>query len=111
MQVPHFRAMGQNRRAAVRRPRDHDTIAYWGSPPRRHVVRWRDLSANGLSLWSPTGLNAGTRLHLVDQDIQTVAEVVSCEPRAGSQEIWLIRARLLTLRAIRRNGLFCSTQA
>ena len=116
VQVAHFRNAGLNRRAAARRPRNHDTIAYWGSPPKRHVVRWRDLSANGLSLWSPVALNPGLRLHLVDQDIQTVAEVVACEPhqdmhRNPQAEIWLVRARLLTLRAIRRSGLFCSAQA
>lgn len=106
--VPNFGGNGLNRRNATRRDRQNEAIAYWGSPPQRHVVRWRDLSANGLSLWTPTPLSVGQRLHLVDQDIQTVAEVVNCD---ASGQGCLIRAKLLTLKPTRRAGVFYSGQA
>ena len=78
-------------------------------PPQRHRVLWRDLSAGGLSVWSVEPLVVGQRMQLMDPDIHTVAEVVACDP-AGAQR-WLVRARLLTLRPIKRSGLFCATQA
>ena len=106
--MPNFRGAGLNRRAATRRQRQHETVAYWGAPPQRHLVRWRDLSANGLSILTPKALNPGQRLHLIDQDIQCVAEVVACE---AAPQGWLIRARLLTLKPVRRSGVFYSAQA
>ena len=48
------------------------------------------------------------RLHLIDQDIQTVAEVLNCE---AAPQGWLVRCRLLTLRPLKRSGLFYSDQA
>lgn len=106
--VPNFGGSGLNRRGSTRRGRQHEAVAYWGSPPQRHVVRWRDLSASGLSLWTPTPLGIGQRLHLVDQDIQTVAEVVSCDAR---EQGCLVRAKLLTLKPTRRAGVFYNGQA
>jgi hypothetical protein len=112
LSLPTFRGAGLNRRASVRRSRSHEAVAYWGSPPKRHLVRWRDLSANGLSVWSPSPLAPGQRLHLMDAEIQTVAEVVDCEAAGGSSMPgWLLRARMLTLRPLRRSGLFYSDQA
>lgn len=106
--TPHFRGPGLNRRSAARRGRQHETVAYWGLPPQRHLVRWRDLSATGISVWSPSALAPSQRLHLIDQDIQAVAEVVACE---AAPQGWLVRARLLTLKPVRRSGVFYSSQA
>ncbi len=107
--LPRFGEAGHNRRQSVRRPRQSEAVAYWGMPPQRHRVLWRDLSAGGLSVWSVQAVPVGQRLQLMDPEIHTVAEVVACD--AGPRESWLIRARLLTLRPIKRSGLFCSTEA
>jgi hypothetical protein len=107
--LPRFGEAGHNRRQSVRRPRQSEAVAYWGMPPQRHRVLWRDLSAGGLSVWTAQAVPVGQRLQLMDPEIHTVAEVVACD--AGPRESWLIRARLLTLRPIRRSGLFCSTEA
>lgn len=107
--MPNFRGSGGlNRRGSVRRNRDHEAVAYWGHPVQRHRVRWRDLSASGLSVWSVSALAIGERLHLMDQDLQVVAEVVGCEARGG---FWLLRAQLLTMRPVKRSGLFYSAEA
>lgn len=107
-----FGVTGSNRRASARRPRNHDAVAYWssapGQSPGRHRVQWRDLSAHGLALWVGGQIAAGTRLHVVDHDLQTVAEVVACERRDGC---WLLHGRLLTIQAIKRSGLFYNDQA
>lgn len=107
--LTRFGEAGHNRRQSVRRPRQSEAVAYWGMPPQRHRVQWRDLSAGGLSVWSVQAVPVGQRLQLMDPEIHTVAEVVACD--AGPRESWLIRARLLTLRPIKRSGLFCSTEA
>lgn len=107
--MPNFGALGLNRRQSVRRPRQAEAVAYWGLPPERHRVQWRDLSAGGLSLWATQALPVGQRIQVLDPEIHTVAEVVACE--AGPRQTWLIRARLLTLRTTKRAGLFCAAQA
>ena len=107
--MQNFRGTGGlNRRGSMRRNRDHEAVAYWGQPIQRHRVRWRDLSASGLSVWSASPLQVGQRLHLMDQDLQVVAEVVGCEARSG---FWLLRAQLLTMRPVKRSGLFYSAEA
>ena len=106
--TPTFRSTGPNRRRSDRRTRDHEAIGYWGSPAQRHRVRWRDLSAHGVSLWSPLPLSVGQRMQLLDADIQAVAEVLGCERRP---EGWLVRGRLLTMRPLKRSGLFHNSQA
>ena len=107
--LPHLGGTAMNRRLATRRPRQAEAVAYWGMPPQRHRVKWRDLSAGGLSVWSAQPLAVGQRMQLMDPEIHTVAEVVACEP--GPAQHWLVRARLVTLRPIKRAGLFCATHA
>ncbi len=107
--MPNFGSLGHNRRQSVRRPRQADAVAYWGMPPQRHRVMWRDLSAGGLSIWASKAATIGQRIQLMDPEIHTVAEVVASEAR--DRETWLIRARLLTLRTTGQAGLFCSAQA
>ena len=107
--LPNFGSLGLNRRQSARRPRQAEAVAYWGQPPQRHRVLWRDLSAGGLSLWASQPLPVGQRLQVLDPEIHTVAEVVACE--AGPRQMWLLRARLMTLRTSKRAGLFCAAQA
>lgn len=107
--IPNFSGTAMNRRLSTRRPRQAEAVAYWGMPPQRHLVKWRDLSAGGLSVWSAQALAVGARMQLMDPEIHTVAEVVACEP--GPDQQWLVRARLVTLRPIKRSGLFYATQA
>jgi hypothetical protein len=106
--MPNFGGLGLNRRQSVRRPRQAEAVAYWGTPPQRHRVLWRDLSAGGLSVWASRALPVGQRVQVLDPEIHTVAEVVACE--AGPRQTWLIRARLLTLRTTKRAGLFCAAR-
>lgn len=107
--MPNFGGLGLNRRQSVRRPRQAEAVAFWGLPPERHRVLWRDLSSGGLSLWASQALPVGQRLQVLDPEIHAVAEVVACE--AGPRQTWLVRARLLTLRTTKRVGLFCAAQA
>ncbi len=106
--MPHFGSAGMNRRQSVRQARQSEAVAYWGTPAQRHRVQWRDLSSGGLSVWASQPLAVGQRLMLLDPDIHTVAEVIDCTP--GPQGSWLLRGRLLTLRPLKRAGLFCTTQ-
>lgn len=96
------------RRGAVRRDQSHVALIHvgWPSPP--VVVRWRDLSLTGLSLYVPLPVPIGGRLRLIDSAIDGVAEVVRCRPQG---RVHVLHARLLTAELLQATGVFISTTA
>lgn len=70
-------------------------------------VRLRDLSLDGISLFSGLELPLGARIHVVGTVLDVVAEVVSCR-RAGT--IFTVHAHLLTAQ-FAQSGAFVSESA
>lgn len=96
------------RRGAVRRDQSHVALLHvgWPSPP--VPVRWRDLSVTGLSLYVPRAMDKGQRLRVIDSALDAVAEVVGCRPQG---RLYVVHARLLTLRLLQTTGVFVSARA
>ncbi len=71
-------------------------------------VRLRDLSLDGISLFSGIDLPLGCRIRIVGSMLDVVAEVVSCR-RAGT--VFTVHASLLTAQFAARAGVFVSATA
>jgi len=96
------------RRSAPRRDQAHVAMLHVGWPAPALPVRWRDLSISGLSFYAPTALEPGQRVHLIDQALEAVAEVVSSRPQG---RVFTVHARLLSTLLLQTTGVFVSTQA
>lgn len=71
-------------------------------------VRLRDLSLDGISLFSGIDLPLGRRIRIVGSMLDVVAEVVSCR-RAGT--VFTVHASLITAQFAARAGVFVSATA
>ncbi len=96
------------RRDAVRRDQSHVATLRVGFPATPVPVRWRDLSLSGLSLYATTPLAPGTRIHVIDSALETVAEVVRSRPQG---QLHVVHARLLSALLLQATGVFVSAQA
>lgn len=96
------------RRGASRRAKGHVAMLRIGWPSPELPVRWRDLSLTGLSVFTPRPIVPGQRIHLADQAIEAVAEVVACRPQG---RLYTVHARLVTALLLQSTGVFMSAQA
>jgi curved DNA-binding protein CbpA len=96
------------RRAAPRRDQAHVAMLHVGWPSPALPVRWRDLSLTGLSFYAPEPLQPAQRVHLIDQALEAVAEVVSSRAQG---RVFAVHARLLSALLLQTTGVFVSTQA
>jgi len=99
---------GLGRRGAVRRDQAHVAMMNVGWPSQAQPVRWRDLSLTGLSLYVAQPLPIGTRLRLVDNALEAVAEVLRCRAQG---RVHVVHAQLLTALLLQSTGVFMSTLA
>lgn len=97
------------RRGAVRRDRQHAASLQVGWPGQPVVVRWRDLSLTGLSLYTPAALAPGQRVHLIDGALEAVAEVVDSRRAQGPWH--LMHGRLISAMLLQPTGVFVSARA
>lgn len=81
------------RRGSARRERVEMATAFIGWPARKLVVRWRDISQDGLSFYASKKLDARQTLRIVDDTLEVVASVVGSRARGS---LYTIHARLLT---------------
>jgi hypothetical protein len=96
------------RRGASRREQAHVAMLRIGWPSPELPVRWRDLSLTGVSFFAPQPLAAGQRIHLSDQALEAVAEVVVSRPQG---RLYTVHARLLTAVLLQPTGVFVCAQA
>lgn len=96
------------RRGAVRRDQGHVALMHVGWPSNAVLVRWRDLSLTGLSLYTPHAVPVGQRLRLIDSALEVVAEVVDTRPQG---RVHAVHARLITALLLQATGVFVSTRA
>lgn len=96
------------RRGAPRRDQAHVATLHVGWPSPALPVRWRDLSLTGLSFYAPTALVPGQRVHLIDQALEAVAEVVSSRPQG---RVFTVHARLISALLLQTTGVFVSARA
>ena len=96
------------RRGAARREQAHVAMLRIGWPAPELPVRWRDLSLTGVSFFAPQPVAAGQRIHLADQALEAVAEVVVSRPQG---RLFSVHARLLTALMLQAKGVFISAQA
>ena len=82
------------RRGSVRRERTDMATAWIGWPAQKLTVRWRDISQEGLSFFSPRKLAARQVVRIVDDGLDVVASVVGCRTRGS---LHAVHARLLTV--------------
>lgn len=101
-------AAASGRRAAVRRDRRHAALVQVGWPAPLEPMRWHDLSLSGLSFVGNSPIAPGAAVRVIDDALEAVAEVVSCE-RDGS--LFRVRARVLTVLFLRSRGVFVSASA
>lgn len=97
------------RRGAVRRDRQHVASLQVGWPGQPVPVRWRDLSLTGLSLYTPSALQPGQRVHLIDGALEAVAEVVNSQRAQGAWH--LMHGRMVSAMLLQPTGVFISAQA
>lgn len=71
-------------------------------------MRWRDLSLTGLSLFTPQALAPGQRIHVLDQALEAVAEVIVSRPQG---RLFTVHARLVSALLLQSTGVFVSAQA
>lgn len=96
------------RRGAARREQQHVAMLRVGWPSPELPVRWRDLSLTGLSLFTPQALAAGQRIHVLDQALEAVAEVIVSRPQG---RLFTVHARLVSALLLQSTGVFVSAQA
>ena len=96
------------RRGAVRRDQGHVALMHVGWPSNAVLVRWRDLSLTGLSLYTPQAVPVGQRLHLIDSALEVVAEVVDTRPQG---RVHAVLSRQITALLLQSTGVFVSTRA
>jgi len=96
------------RRGAIRRAQGHVAVLRIGWPSPELPVRWRDLSLTGLSVFTPRPIEPGQRIHLADQALEAVAEVVACRPQG---RLYTVHARLVTALLLQSTGVFMSAEA
>ena len=96
------------RRGAIRRAQGHVALLRIGWPSPELPVRWRDLSLTGLSVFTPRPIEPGQRIHLADQALEAVAEVVACRPQG---RLYTVHARLVTALLLQSTGVFMSAEA
>lgn len=96
------------RRGAIRRAQGHVAMLRIGWPSPELPVRWRDLSLTGLSVFTPRPIAPGQRIHISDQALEAVAEVVACRPQG---RLFTVHARLVTALLLQSTGVFMSAEA
>lgn len=100
-------------KSAERRGLPRVTKSYWGTmrvswPGEPIDVRMRDLSLDGISIYSGNPLPAGTTLRIVAEAADVVANLVSCR---RVDKVFTIHARLVTAIYATETGGFVSTIA
>ena len=101
-------AAGPGRRASARVPKQHGATMRVGPRGVALPVRMRDLSLDGVSIWSGDPVGVGRVVRISDPSFDAVANVVSCR-RVGAG--YSVHARLLTVMFLRASGVFVSTMA
>lgn len=71
-------------------------------------VRMRDLSLDGISIYAGTALPVGTRLRIVAEAVDVVADIVSCRRVA---KVFTLHAKLVTAIFAKPQGGFVSRTA
>lgn len=96
------------RRTGARTMKGDSAILYpsWGAHP--VAARMRDISADGLSLYAGVPVPVGQPVRIAGALFDAVAVVVSSRAR---ERVWLINARLLTVRYRHKAGVFVSEVA
>ncbi|MES2561449.1 MAG: J domain-containing protein [Pseudomonadota bacterium] len=96
------------RRSGARTMKGDSAILYpsWGAHP--VSARMRDISADGLSLYAGVTVPVGQPIRIAGALFDAVAVVVSSRAR---ERVWLINARLLTVRYRHKAGVFVSVVA
>jgi curved DNA-binding protein CbpA len=96
------------RRAGTRTMKGDSAILYpsWGAHP--IAARMRDISVDGLSLYTGDPMPIGQPVRIAGALFDAVGVVVSSRAR---DRVWLINARLLTVSYKRKAGVFVSEVA
>jgi hypothetical protein len=79
-----------------------------GWPPQLLEVRLRDLSLDGISLYSGAPLPAGTTVRVTNEAIDVVARVVSCRRMSA---VHILHAHLVSAHFTRAKGSFVVAEA
>jgi curved DNA-binding protein CbpA len=96
------------RRRATRRPRANLAIMQRLDGGATLSVRLRDLSLTGIGVVATAAVPENTRVRIQSQDFEAVAVIVGSQRELGEH---ILHARLLSIAATRRGGVFVSETA